>query len=78
MDGTDDDHLTLLTNGACLQGLTGELFVAVAIIPFDVAMRFGRGHVEELATAGKLLLSVAISEESVMANALEPFRENVE
>jgi hypothetical protein len=41
-------------------------------------MRLGRRHVEELATAGKLLLSVAISEESVMANALEPFRENVE
>ena len=74
----DDDHLALLTNGARLQGPAGELFAAVAIIPFDVAMRFGRRHVEELATAGKLLLSVAISEESVMANALGPFRENVE
>ena len=74
----NDDHLALLTNRACLKRLAGELLVALAIILFDVAMLFGRRHVEELATASELLFSVAISEEAVMVNALEPFRENVE
>jgi len=65
--------LALVTNGTCLQRLAGELLVAVAIILFDVAMRLGRRHVQELATAGKLLFSVAITEEAVIANPLEAF-----
>jgi hypothetical protein len=74
----DDDHLALVTNRTCLQRLAGELLVAVAIILFDVAMRLRRRHVQELATARKLLLSVAIGEEAVIANPLEAFGENVE
>jgi hypothetical protein len=70
--------LALVTNRACLQRSAGEFLVTVAIILFDVAVRLGRRHVEELATASKLLLSVAITEEAVIANPLEPYRENVE
>ena len=70
----DDDHLALVTNRASLQRFAGELLVAVAIILFDVAMRLRRRHVQQLATARKLLLSVAISEEAVIANPLQPFR----
>ena len=74
----DGDHLALVTNRACLQRLAGELLVAVAIILFDVAMRLRGRHVEEFAAARKLLLSVAIGEEAVIANPLEPFGQNVE
>ena len=73
-----NDHLALVTNGTCLKRLAGELLVAVAIILFYVAMRFGRRHVQELATARKLLFSVPIGKEAVIANPLEPFGQNVE
>ena len=74
----NDDHLALLTNRACLKRLAGELLVALAIILFDVAMRLGRRHVQQFATAGKLLFSVAIAKESVIANPLKTFGKNVE
>src|SRR5215831_12913742 len=73
-----NDHLALATNRACLQGLAGELLVAVAIILFDVAMRLGRRDVQQFATASKLLFSVAIGEEAVIANPLEAFGKNVQ
>ena len=55
-----NDHLALVTNGTCLKRLAGELLVAVAIILFYVAMRFGRRHVQELATARKDIRKIMI------------------
>lgn len=34
VEDIDDDHLALTTGGALPEGMTGEILIAVAVIPF--------------------------------------------
>src|SRR6202035_3164052 len=74
----DNDHLTALASGTCLEGFACEFLVAVAVVLVGVVWLGWRWHFEQLSAAGELLLAAGITEKAVIPNTLEAFGENVD
>lgn len=63
--------MTVAAGRACLERLTGQLLIPVAIVLGRARRRLGWGHCEQLAATAELLLSRAIGEKAIVANALK-------
>ena len=75
----DKQHATLMTDRAFPQRRSCELFVQIAVVLRGLAIwRAGLWHLQQLATTSQILFSIAVSEESVVADTLEAIWENVE
>jgi len=71
----------LMADWAFPKGRPGELFVAVAIVlrlRLSVRCLIERIHTEKLTALSQSLLPVAVAEEAVIANAVEPVREHMQ
>lgn len=69
----DNEHATLMADGALMQGYPGEQRVSVAIVAGSFGRRCwlcARGHLQKLSALGELLLTIPIAKEAVIANAL--------
>lgn len=74
----DDDHLPAMARRALPEGMPGEVLVAVAVVLCGSAdRRLGNRHAEQVAAVGELLRSVAVAEESVIADGMEVLGQNV-
>ena len=79
--GLDRDHAASMTNGTFPERAAREPLVSITIILLYRGL--GRAflwtsHAEKLAAMLQLLLAVSIAEEPVVANTVEPTRQNVE
>jgi len=71
----------LMADWAFPERRPGELFVAVAIVlrlRFSVRCLIERIHTEKSTALSQSLLPVAVAEEAVIANAVEPVREHMQ
>jgi len=70
----DDPHLAVVTARTDAQGAPGERLIAVAIVGGGRAVvdPFGPRHgAEEVSAAGKVLTPVTMTQEAVIADAVE-------
>jgi len=75
------DHVAAMANGAFPQRTARESLVSITVVlqRCEVRGTFScRGHAEKLAALLQLLLAMRIGKESVVANAVEPARQNVQ
>jgi len=77
-EGFAEHHVTVTAGGACLERLTSQLLIAVAIVPAFAGRRLRLGHCKELAAAIELLLSRAIGKKTVVADALKSVGQDME
>jgi hypothetical protein len=60
--------------------MASEIFILVPIVPFDgrCSALVRQGHAEQTAALVELFLPIAVAQETVVANALEPVRQHME
>src|SRR3989304_558695 len=76
----DQHHTAALALWTLPQRTAGELFVTVAVVLLGRrrGVRAGRLHAEQAAALVEFLLPIAISQEAIVANALESVRQDME
>ena len=70
-----------MANGAFTQRTAREFLVSITVVLQCCGVRgtlWCEGHTEKLAALLQLLLAMRIGKESVVANAVEPARQNVQ
>jgi hypothetical protein len=70
------EHATAVTQRTLAQRCPGKVFVPVSVI-LGRLWRLRRRHVQQFAAPGQLFSAVAIAEEAVITNALEPLRQSM-
>jgi hypothetical protein len=73
----NNEHLSLLTNGALRQRTAGEFLVAFSIVLLEVTVGLVGWHSQQLAAQGQLSRSATTGEEAVVADPLKALGENV-
>jgi hypothetical protein len=73
----NNEHLSLLTNGALPQRTAGEFLVPLSIVLLEVTVGPVGWHSQQLTAQGQLSPSATIGEEAVVADPLKALGENV-